>query len=144
MSRRWLVLAGVGERVRLYVVDLQLGTAGTGCAGWLSVFDGLKSITLCGTRARRLLATSARQRLQLRFHANRQRQMKGFWLYYEGMDRIKPQVVGKNITIKRHRGLWKPAVQQQNRIEPIEPWFEWESHPLEYWNVTKSSQCYCH
>ena len=84
-----LTAAGRGQRVRLYVVDLQLGTAGTGCAGWLNVFDGLKSITLCGSRARRLLATSARQQLQVRFHSNRQRRLKGFWLYYEGTDRLK-------------------------------------------------------
>ena len=84
-----LTAAGRGQRVRLYVVDLQLGTAGTGCAGWINVFDGLKSITLCGSRARRLLATSARQQLQVRFHSNRQRRLKGFWLYYEGTDRLK-------------------------------------------------------
>ena len=76
-----------GQRVRLYVVDLQLETAGAGCADWLHVFDGLKSVTLCGKRARRLLATSARQQLQVRFHSNQQRRLKGFWLYYEGTDR---------------------------------------------------------
>ena len=68
------------------MVDLQLDTAGPGCADWLHVFDGLKSVTLCGRRARRLLATSARQQLQVRFHSNQQHRPKGFWLYYEGMD----------------------------------------------------------
>jgi len=78
-----------GQRVRLYVVDFQLDTAGPDCADWLHVFDGLKSITLCGSRARRLLATSARQQLQVRFHSNQQHRPKGFWLYYEGMNRDK-------------------------------------------------------
>jgi len=80
-----------GQRVRLYVVDLQLETAGTGCADWLHIFDGLKSTTLCGTRARRLLATSSRQQLQLRFHSNRQNRLKGFWLYYEGTGRVNAE-----------------------------------------------------
>jgi len=78
-----------GQRVRLYVIELRLDTAGAGCADWLHVFDGLKSITLCGRRARRLLATSARQRLQVRFHSDRQHRLKGFWLYYEGTGRVK-------------------------------------------------------
>jgi len=74
-----------GQRVRLYVVDLRLETAGAGgCADWLHVFDGYRGFTLCGTRVRRLLATSARQQLQVRFHSNRRRRLKGFWLYYEG------------------------------------------------------------
>ena len=77
-----------GQRVSLYAVDLQLDTAGAGCADWLHIFDGLKSTTLCGRRARRLLATSARQQLQVHFHSNQQHRLKGFWLYYEGMDRV--------------------------------------------------------
>ena len=75
-----------GQRIRLYAVDLQLETSGTGCADWLHVYDGVKSITLCGIRARRLLATSARQQLQVRFHSSQRRRLKGFWLYYEGMN----------------------------------------------------------
>jgi len=73
-----------GQRVRLYIIDLQLATAGRGCADWLHVFDGLKSITLCGRRERSCLATSAKQQLQIRFHSNKQHRLKGFWLYYEG------------------------------------------------------------
>jgi len=80
-----------GQRIHLYVLDLHLETAGTGCADWLHIFDGLKSTTLCGTRTRRLLATSARQQLQLRFHSNQQHRLKGFWLYYEGKNGVKMQ-----------------------------------------------------
>jgi len=85
-----------GRRVRVYVVDLDLATDadGSGCASYLNVFDGLRSVTLCGSRSRRLLATSARQRLQVRFHGNRQqRPLKGFWLYYEGKSTIQHNMV---------------------------------------------------
>jgi len=83
------------QRVRLYVVDLQLATDGAGCADWLQIFDGLKSVTLCGRRSRRLLATSARQQLQVRFHGNRQHRSRGLWLYYEG-------TVRQNCKTKKH------------------------------------------
>ena len=77
-------IIGDGQ-IRLFVVDLQLETSGgVGCADWLRVFDGLKDVTLCGRRARRRLATSAWQWLQVRFHSDRQHRRKGFWLYYDG------------------------------------------------------------
>lgn len=72
------------QRLKLFVIDLNLEPNGTACSDWLQVFDGFQSNTLCGQRTRYWLRNSTQRTMHIHFNSDGRRQEKGFWLYYEG------------------------------------------------------------
>lgn len=79
------------QKINLTIIDMDLEINGTyGCHDWLYAFDQFRSVTLCGRRGNEKLNSLQSNEISIRFQSNRQRNKKGFWLYYEAYPPLPP------------------------------------------------------